>query len=309
LGLSPEGRARGEGGGSSSKGVSLNETAADQQHSPGESAMDCSILIPLIAPNLACDESACAMFSSLLQKAGFSPGLALRSMIPKALVTAAMGGGIGSLLAGGSAEALPLTPPLCYFGTPSGGVTAECTSGIQFELQDKLVTLGALDFGPKSGTLGFQFTPIDPPAGLANDSFALALDFNPDSQGPYSGQFDYTITITDPTNYEFATAQLDSIVTGAPTNTTVTKKILGFANLVSTNGSNVTPVPVSGTTLTVQNLWSVPQGDMLDGFKDVYTQKDRVDVPGPLPVMGAGMAFGFSRKLRSRIKAGARSKA
>jgi hypothetical protein len=26
-------------------------------------------------------------------------------------------------------------------------------------------------------------------------------------------------------------------------------------------------------------------------------------VPGPLPLLGAGMAFGFSRKLRKRISA------
>jgi len=27
------------------------------------------------------------------------------------------------------------------------------------------------------------------------------------------------------------------------------------------------------------------------------------NVPGPLPILGAGAAFGFSRKLRGRIKA------
>jgi hypothetical protein len=245
------------------------------------------------------------MLSSLLQKAGFKPGLALHSSIPKVLMAAAMVGGAGSLLSAGSANAVPLVPPLCYFGTASGGATVECTTGIQFELQDKLVTLGALSFGSKSGTLGFQYTPLDPPLGLAGDSFALALDFNPDSGGPYSGQFDYIIAVTDP-NYLFATAQLDSIVTGTATSTTVTKKIAGFADLVSTNGSNVLPSTVSGTALSVQNIWSVGTGDILDSFKDVYTQRE---VPGPLPLMGAGVAFGFSRKLRSRIKANSKAKA
>jgi len=172
---------------------------------------------------------------------------------------------------------------------------------MQFQLQDKLVTLGTLTFNGKAGTLGFQYTSIDPPPGITGDSFALALDFNPDTQGPYSGSFDYTILVTDPVNYQFATAQLDSIVTGAAVNTKVTKNILGFASLVSTNGGNVSPVAVNGTLLTVENLWEVPQGDILDSFKDVYTQKP-ASVPGPLPLLGAGMALGFSRKLRSRIK-------
>ena len=36
----------------------------------------------------------------------------------------------------------------------------------------------------------------------------------------------------------------------------------------------------------------------IDNFTNNYRQS-----PGPLPILGAGAAFGFSRKLRSRIKA------
>jgi hypothetical protein len=35
----------------------------------------------------------------------------------------------------------------------------------------------------------------------------------------------------------------------------------------------------------------------------VFTAVDSAEVPGPLPVLGAGAAFGFSRKLRRRISA------
>jgi hypothetical protein len=141
--------------------------------------------------------------------------------------------------------------------------------------------------------------------GLDKDLFALALDFNPDSAGIYAGQFDYEITIDPTNNFQFATAQLDSIVNGNnPLSTKVTKKIAGFGDLVSTNGSNVVGVPVSGKTLQVQNIWTVGEGDVLDSFKDVYTQ---TDVPGPLPSLGAGIAFGFSRKLRRRINASAQA--
>ena len=245
------------------------------------------------------------MLASILQKTGFKPGRSFRLAIPKLLMAATVAGGAVTLLSVRSASAAPLVPPLCWFGSINGGATTECTSGIQFNLQDKLVTLGSLTFGGKSGTLGFQYTAIDPPSGLAGDQFSLATDFNPDTNGPYSGEFDYTITITNP-NYTFATAALDSVVSGGGAGTTVIKKIAGFADLVSTNGSNVLAVPVSGTTLSVRNIWAVGAGDVLDNFKDTYTQKNHADVPGPLPLLGAGAAFGFSRRLRSRVLAARR---
>jgi hypothetical protein len=43
---------------------------------------------------------------------------------------------------------------------------------------------------------------------------------------------------------------------------------------------------------------AVANNDTIDAYQNVYRQ-----VPGPLPILGAGAAFGFSRKLRSRIKA------
>ena len=255
------------------------------------------------------------MNPSFLRKVGVKPGLALRSTIPKLLLGAVALGGAGTLLSAGAAQATIVPGNLCWFGVASGPVgTPQCATydsvtspgGTQFTLADKLVNLGALTFGTKAGTLGFQWTQIPPVGGLDLDLFALALDFNPDTAGPYSGQFDYAISIDPTNNYEFATAQLDSIVNGSPPlNTIVTKKIFGFANLVSTNGSNVVGVPVSGKTLLVQNIWSTGTGDVLDSFKDVYTQKEVV--PGPLPLLGAGIAFGFSRKLRGRIKASAQA--
>ena len=46
----------------------------------------------------------------------------------------------------------------------------------------------------------------------------------------------------------------------------------------------------------------------IDSFENSYRQKEVDKVPGPLPILGAGVAFGFSRKLRRRID-GARVKA
>jgi len=238
------------------------------------------------------------------------PGLALHSTIPKLLISAAMVGGAGSLLAAGSAQATIVPGNLCWFGIERGPLgTPECTTydpgttlGTQFTIQDKLVNLGNLNWGPQAGTLGFQWTPISPP-GFAQDQFSLQLDFNPDKEGPYAGQFDYKISVLDP-KFQFATAELDSIVSGVDIGTTVTKKILGFADIVSTDGSNVPGVPVNGKVLTVQNLWDVKAGSVLNSFGDTYTQ---AAVPGPLPLLGAGIAFGFSRKLRRRINSSAQA--
>jgi hypothetical protein len=250
------------------------------------------------------------MLTSLLRGAGCEPRLAPRSTIAQLLIAAAMVGGAGSLLLPAPAQATPVVgKQICWFGTDPLDGSSQCTTynpisgtGTQFALEDKTVSLGSLNFGPKSGTLGFQFTPI-PPAGYDKDLFALALDFNPDSAGPYSGSFDYTLDIDSTNNYEFATAQLDSIVNGDyPLNTTVEKKIVGVGSLFSINGSNVVPFNLSGKQLIVENIWNADTGDVLDSFKDVYTQKT-IEVPGPLPLLGAGIAFGFSRKLRGRIKA------
>jgi len=242
---------------------------------------------------------------------GLKPGLALRSTIPKLLLGAVVLGGAGSLLSSGAAQATIVTGNLCWFALASGPLgTPECApydpisgAGTQFSIEDKLVNLGSLTWGPQAGTLGFQWTPISPP-GYAQDQFSLQLDFNPDNEGPYTGEFDYQITVTDP-NYEFATAELDSIVSGVPIGTTVTKKIFGFADIVSTDGSNEPGVPVSGKVLTVRNLWDVKAASVLNSFADTYTQKE--SVPGPLPLLGAGIAFGFSRKLRRRINASAQA--
>jgi len=260
------------------------------------------------------------MLTSPLRGAGYGPTFARPSTfahpstLAKLFISAALVAGSGSLLLSAPARATPVAgPQICWFGINPGDGSSECASynptlntGTQFALADKVVSLGALTWGGKAGTLGFQWTKIPPVGGLDKDLFALALDFNPDSAGFYAGEFDYEITIDPTNNFRFATAQLDSIVNGeSPLNTKVTKKIAGFSDLVSTNGSNVVGAPVSGKTLKVHNIWTVGTGDVLDSFKDVYTQKE--NVPGPLPLLGAGIAFGFSRKLRRRINASAQA--
>ena len=92
----------------------------------------------------------------------------------------------------------------------------------------------------------------------------------------------------------------------------VTKKVWGdslngsnlLASLSSPRGEEAFGT-LSGQTIFVLDAWAPTEGAFVSTVDNTYTQ---TSVPGPLPVLGAGVAFGFSRKLRRRIN-GARIKA
>jgi hypothetical protein len=75
------------------------------------------------------------------------------------------------------------------------------------------------------------------------------------------------------------------------TNITGVIDILNLTNNVMDSG------PASGTTLYVKDIWTASPGVTIDNINNNFAQ-----VPGPLPILGIGAAFGFSRKLRKRIK-------
>ncbi|MFN5464718.1 MAG: hypothetical protein ACK40D_06225 [Cyanobacteriota bacterium] len=66
----------------------------------------------------------------------------------------------------------------------------------------------------------------------------------------------------------------------------------------SLGGQGPQSIPLS-TNLLVFNNWTNTNLS-IEQVTNSYTQ-----TPGPLPILGAGAAFGFSRKLRNRIKASA----
>ena len=47
---------------------------------------------------------------------------------------------------------------------------------------------------------------------------------------------------------------------------------------------------------------TVTGGEIQTVQSDIITAANTTNVPGPLPVLGAGAAFSFSRRLRRRIK-------
>ncbi len=78
-----------------------------------------------------------------------------------------------------------------------------------------------------------------------------------------------------------------------PQNTFMTDTFTGSDYKAFAN--NVKNITVS------QNFTAGPNGRRLSAFTTEFTQ----EVPAPLPLLGAGAAFGFSRRLRSRIKTSA----
>ena len=180
------------------------------------------------------------------------------------------------------------------------------------KLGDKLLVINNYDFGdftnagtPIKASGIFQFSWLDElPGGPSPlDFWNVRTSFTPnavsgDQTNPLNplnalGTLNYTLTITDP-GAEFASVELDSGHIGS--GSTVTKIIPGFASMVSFNGASSTQ-PLSGTSVNVTDTYSVAAGAGLEAFNNGFTQS----VPGPLPLLGAGVAFGFSRKLRQRI--------
>ena len=131
--------------------------------------------------------------------------------------------------------------------------------------------------------------------------------------GPTTLTYSYQLTTSTP-GYWFDSALIDSDLDllGAGNNV-ITKNIYsdpGFTNLIYTansiDGSNSGLQPIAGQYSTIYVRDSItlvggvgtgPVAD-LDNVTNTVTQ-----TPGPLPILGAGAAFGFSRKLRGRIKA------
>ena len=167
---------------------------------------------------------------------------------------------------------------------------------------DKKFTVNGFDFGGNTGNINFEWVQVDPAPGYVDDLFSTDINFAPSVVGPQTGFFDYTVVITQP-GWVFDTVQLDSTVAVNPTSpgvTSVIKEIRSGPLLNSINGAQVGPIPLAGaTSLSVRDTWSVAQGDVMSNVKDTFTQAS--DVPGPLPLLGAGAAFAWSRKLRSRV--------
>lgn len=230
-----------------------------------------------------------------------TPRLGAKRLLSRALMAAALIGGAGTALSAGSAQAQAVAN-LCPNGTYRTSFSAWASSPTGILCGDKLFTY-------KSSTNLAGIAGTDVEFDFFGDDYLFNLDFSPVSSVA-SFTLDYEVAIQDPTKF-FAAVDIDSNVpTFAPSESLVATYTGGTNPVVlsSINGEqNPAVLPVFGrpTTLLVSNVYN-SNGGQIDSFENSFQQASTV--PGPLPVLGAGVAFGFSRKLRRRID-GARAKA
>ena len=149
-----------------------------------------------------------------------------------------------------------------------------------------------------SGTVDVDVTPTpDHPSGI----YQVDIDFDPllinSSTLPVDGTFKYQVDIVN-SPLTFSTASL----LWAGQNSSVTKKIYSddtFKTLIQTLSINGEEkfIPGALKAIWVEDTYTVQPNGYLDNVVNTYTQ-----VPGPLPLVGAGAAFTFSRRLRRRTK-------
>ncbi len=220
----------------------------------------------------------------------FSP----KRLLTRALMAAALIGGAGAALSAGSAEAATGCGVQISWANWVGGQALTCG--------DKTFTFGSTSI---VGDLASSLVSADEP--LPGDHL-----FNVDWGNFVSNPFDFTYiaTITNPSRV-FSAVDLDSnadVLADPPSILTATYTFAGGNSpipLTSTNGSIDLASVIGGpTAITVRNQFD--GNGAIDSFQNSFKQTSTV--PGPVPILGAGVAFGFSRRLRRRID-GARVKA
>jgi hypothetical protein len=199
-----------------------------------------------------------------------------QSLASSTLVLSALAGGI--MVSGGAAKA-----------TVSCGTIAapvDCTEA-------PWTASGFTSTGNALGSIDIEnsntFLPIQ--TGIVD------IDFDPITDVTTAGTISYTLTHagTHPAVTEISL----SLSKPSGGSGSVTKSIydtLGGTLLATLTANTTTTVttPVFGNTFYIVDDYS---GSGIDATQNVFK------TPGPLPMLGAGAAFGFSRKLRGRVKA------
>lgn len=145
------------------------------------------------------------------------------------------------------------------------------------------------------------------------DTAGLIYDFGSTLNPPTkSGSIAYTIAVTDPVAFEFQAVGLDAGCAFPELGScTVTKNVSwsgGSASLVAVNG--VPPATYwfapGVSALKIKDAFSAEGQTVVSVVNNSFIQRARNappdSVPGPVPVLGAAAAFGFSRRLRARIR-------
>jgi hypothetical protein len=115
-----------------------------------------------------------------------------------------------------------------------------------------------------------------------------------------SGTLNYNIDIVG-TNFTFNKTEVNVGGSTQTTRPTVVSTMTGIDQFTTTTGTSQTKTfTTKPASIAVSQRFTAASRTM-NSFTTTYTQ----NVPGPLPLLGAAAAFGFSRRLRSRIKTSA----
>jgi hypothetical protein len=160
------------------------------------------------------------------------------------------------------------------------------------------------DFIKASGRFDFSWLDQGAVGVSTDDTWSLRAVFDDAITGDLTppslarGELNYTFAIIG-SDYKFSSVEIDSAHIGF--GSTVETFINGGSSpyLVSTNGGTQAK-PLGGTFVAVKTSYSIPGAAGINSFSNDFTQTDHV--PGPLPLVGIGAAFGLSRRIRSRIK-------
>jgi hypothetical protein len=135
--------------------------------------------------------------------------------------------------------------------------------------------------------------------------WTVATNFNPIPTGTINGTLSYNVAISGtPWKFDTATVQTLAAGVGIAGNPQVTSTISGITppfSVSAPDGPVTRNFAPNFTNINVSQNFTASAPRRINGFQTSFTQK----VPAPLPLLGAGAAFGFSRRLRSRIKTSA----
>jgi hypothetical protein len=207
------------------------------------------------------------------------------------LAAGVLAGGASILYAGGAMAETSISPIPCSAFAPD-------------------TTVGHFTIAPivsDGPTIGTGNCSISSPVAGSSDVVTMDVKFVPELVGPIgAGTYSYSLTSSSgpfiaglvDSDFDFGTgtvqkqvyASLADLNNGGPT----------IFDNTSTSGSPSGLLPLSNTSLStiyVKDTYTVDAGGQIDNFTNTF------QTPGPLPILGAGAAFGFSRKLRGRIKA------
>ena len=173
----------------------------------------------------------------------------------------------------------------------AGYTIAQLTaSGFECTIGDKTYS----DFAFNFTTGNFSFTNV-PDSEHTFSGSGLAL-----MTGTYNYGYKITVSSGPEQFLAYTTDLAGSPVMGAlSASNTLENSQNGDTSVTNEPGSAGNVVSITGTSVTFTGEISVTDG-RIDTMTDSVTQ-----TPGPLPILGAGAAFGFSRKLRNRIKVSA----